>query len=208
MTYKTQHPAYDNEGAFLQAQEALREYGYTDQSWHNDTCPCLIKMNDSATEDFIRVWIDYKDPAAREMDDMLEFGISVMCDGFSLKDFAFDTVEECIAKAKELTNPQKLTLRREFVLAKNYDEEDQFGVVYLTDDQSFKEGDYIENYYHITLEPSGGCGQHYYLQIENQGYRTNDDSLEELQMIQNELITWIGYDQQVHRENITITQEA
>ena len=101
-----------------------------------------------------------------------------------------------------------LTLTRKFVVAKNYDEEIQHGVVYLEGDQTFEEGDYIENYYHITTEPSGACGQHYYLQIENQGYRTNDDSFEELRMIQNELVTWISYDLQVPRENIIVIEEV
>jgi len=36
--------------------------GFVDQSWHNDTCPCFD--NERAG---LRLWVDYKDKAQREM---------------------------------------------------------------------------------------------------------------------------------------------
>lgn len=102
----------------------------------------------------------------------------------------------------------KLTLTRKFVVAKNYDEEIQHGVVYLEGDQTFEEGDYIENYWYITTEPSGGCGQHYLLTLERSEYRTDDDSIQELERLEGYLVEWIADEwEKMDPKDITIIEE-
>ena len=112
-----------------------------------------------------------------------------------------------------------LTLTRKFVVAKNYDEEPQMGVVYLEGDQTFDEGDYIENYWHIRLEAEGGCGQHdemkfrntlkhYELDLERSEYQTDDDSTEELKRLEDYLVGWIAAECETTAENITIIDEV
>lgn len=101
-----------------------------------------------------------------------------------------------------------LTLTRKHVLANNYDEEPQMGVVYLEGDQTFDEGDYIENYWHIRLEASGGCGQHYELDLERSEYHTDDDSTEELSRLEAYLFEHIADENETTAENITIIGEV
>ena len=101
-----------------------------------------------------------------------------------------------------------LTLTRKFVVAKNYDEKPQMGVVYLEGDQTFDEGDYIENYWHIRLEASGGCDQHYELDLERSEYQTDDDSTEELKRLEDYLVGWIAAECETTAENITIIDEV
>ena len=102
----------------------------------------------------------------------------------------------------------KLTLTRKHVLAKNYDEEPQMGVVYLEGDQTFDEGDYIENYWHIERNAAGGCGEYYLLTLENSVYMSDDDSTEELKRLEDYLVGWIAAEYETTAENISIIDET
>jgi hypothetical protein len=114
----------------------------------------------------------------------------------------------------------KLTLTRKFVVAKNYDEEIQHGVVYLEGDQTFEEGDYIENYWHILLETSGDYGpqeemqfrnsiSYYSLTLERSEYYTDDDSIQELERLEGYLVEWIADEwEEMDPKDITIIEEV
>ena len=59
MSYRTEFPDYDDE---LYCPD-----GWTDQSWHNDTCPHIQKrIYTTGTEIEVDVWQDYKDENKRE----------------------------------------------------------------------------------------------------------------------------------------------
>lgn len=53
--YKAEFPDYDD--------ELYIPNGFVDDSWHNDTCPKVRKL-DGETE--FLIWQDYKDPSLRE----------------------------------------------------------------------------------------------------------------------------------------------
>jgi hypothetical protein len=51
-------------------------YGFSDSSWHNDVCPSY------SSELFgLRIWIDYVDPAQREVDQDERFLVTPLDDG-------------------------------------------------------------------------------------------------------------------------------
>ena len=55
MSYRKEFPAFDYTLPTLD--------GFTDQSWHNDTCPKLVREDGDVT---VTVWCDYADPDRRE----------------------------------------------------------------------------------------------------------------------------------------------
>lgn len=55
MSYRTEFPGFED----APAADWLRAFGFEDTSWHNDACP-------SFTCDVFVLWVDFKDPAARE----------------------------------------------------------------------------------------------------------------------------------------------
>jgi hypothetical protein len=55
MTYRTEFPDFDYDLPSLE--------GFFDQSWHNDTCPKLVREDGDVT---VTVWCDYADAGMRE----------------------------------------------------------------------------------------------------------------------------------------------
>lgn len=61
MSYITEHPDYPRDDA---AVLLLIGLGLTDESWHNDACPCFTVPG----HDDLRIWCDYPDPDMRTDD--------------------------------------------------------------------------------------------------------------------------------------------
>jgi len=104
MRYKTEHPAYDNGKAFEHAAEELAQYGFTDQSWHNDACPSLYCPINHDDENYVTLWVDYHKPAMREFEEWSEFAVSVYKDGNQTEYSEYDNLDAALAKAKELAS--------------------------------------------------------------------------------------------------------
>lgn len=77
---------------FDKALSALEPLKFTDTTWHNDACPSISLVTEDG-EDLIRLWIDYPDPADRELGDTLSMFCVVAPDGSELSS---DDVESAI----------------------------------------------------------------------------------------------------------------
>ena len=53
MLYKETHPDFDNGNTFEYALGVLEGHRFSDQSYKNDTCPCLIHYIDQDNEEYI-----------------------------------------------------------------------------------------------------------------------------------------------------------
>lgn len=92
-----------------------------------------------------------------------------------------------------LNAPDAIRLKRVFVNdAIDEDENICSGVVYLYPDEEWKSGDMLMSHWHIEIESSGACGQHYFLMLERSEYRTEDDSIPELERLEAMLFEWIS----------------
>jgi hypothetical protein len=69
MTVHTEFPKFDNIDAFNKILGAVQPLGFEDTSWSNDVSPS-IGIYDDADEYIFRLWVDFKDPAQREYDDL------------------------------------------------------------------------------------------------------------------------------------------
>lgn len=91
MSYRTEFPDYDDE---LYCPD-----GWTDQSWHNDTCPHIQKRIDTIeTEIEVNVWQDYKDEALRELESSKRYLFTIKANGFNV--FSYET--DALTKIMEL----------------------------------------------------------------------------------------------------------
>jgi hypothetical protein len=86
MTYTTEFPHYDD-------TLSLPE-GWTDTSWHNDTCPSFERVYGDVT---FRLWCDFKDPEQREVTGR-RFTVCVNLD----KNHAFEDDYQCIGQSDSL----------------------------------------------------------------------------------------------------------
>ena len=102
--WKTEFPDYDNEQAFRWMQKRLEWLGFTDSSWHNDTCPSLYR--ELSDGDFVKVFIQYRNPELRELPDAPGFTV-IFNHGESARDF------DCISAAGKLAVHLAITLGRE-----------------------------------------------------------------------------------------------
>lgn len=68
MTYRTEFPDFD--AATMPAIPA----DWTDTSWHNDTCP-------SFSVNGLRIFVDYADPAMREVPECERYSVHTDDDG-------------------------------------------------------------------------------------------------------------------------------
>lgn len=59
MTYRTEFPDYPP----ADMPEMPLGFGFEDNSWRNDACPCFASQSKR-----LMVWVDYADPAQRELD--------------------------------------------------------------------------------------------------------------------------------------------
>jgi hypothetical protein len=67
MNFRTEFPDYPA------ADMPTMPEGFTDQSWHNDTCPCWARGD-------LVIWCDYVDTAKREWDDGPRFVVARLHD--------------------------------------------------------------------------------------------------------------------------------
>lgn len=79
MTFRTEFPDFDP--ATLPAIPA----GWTDQSWHNDACPCFNAGNGKV------VFIDYADPTLREWPEGKRFTVQGDPEMVDHNDVLFET---------------------------------------------------------------------------------------------------------------------
>lgn len=98
----------------LDALIATLPAGWADNSWRNDTCPCLINEEFASLSCDARIWIDYKDPALRENPKVTRFQISTSGYGdiFLLTDDWADVVKAVNSEAFRawwltVNNPEK-----------------------------------------------------------------------------------------------------
>lgn len=199
MLYKKTHPNFDNGTAFEYALGVLEGHRFADQSYKNDTCPCLIHYIDQDNEEYIRLWIDYKDPEKREDSTWKEFGVQYMSEGFELKSWHFDTLDDAITKAKDLTPNKKILYR---IPVKGWG--------YIYDENPFErvEGEQCRHYWHIEEDHIYRNGQkfkrYFHLTIENQGWTTDNDNKHELQMLEGVLLEWIAGELGIELDEVKI----
>jgi hypothetical protein len=72
MSIATEFPGYD-----LATLPAIPVH-WADESWHNDTCPCW------ATENGLRVFVDFADPADREVSETTRFSVHTADDSMEV----------------------------------------------------------------------------------------------------------------------------
>ena len=63
--YQHEFPHYDNGPAFEQMLDWLAPLGFKDNSWHNDTCPC-IALSRPDGERIIELYIEYGNREIRD----------------------------------------------------------------------------------------------------------------------------------------------
>ena len=74
-------PDYDAIVDFNFARDALAKYGFVDSTYGNDTCPSLSVEIPGFAERRIQLWIDYRNPFARENGfGGRQYGIKIECE--------------------------------------------------------------------------------------------------------------------------------
>ncbi len=59
-------------------REFLRGAGWTDRSYHNDTCGRMeLPLTDEPDRDFVVVWLEHQDPTQREDQDAKRYVVQV-----------------------------------------------------------------------------------------------------------------------------------
>ena len=59
MSIHTEHPNFDNQAAFDAMLAALAPFGFTDNSWHNDECPCIaLEVGEDGHGNTLNVYVD------------------------------------------------------------------------------------------------------------------------------------------------------
>mgnify|MGYP006908360269 CR=1 FL=1 len=99
---------------------------------------------------------------------------------------------------------QIIRLNRQYVIGKNYDDDEQLAYVYLENGQEYPLNDFVENYWHIRMEASGTCGIYFELDLERSTYSSVDDSEKELSRLESYLIDWIADEYQTTPDKILI----
>ena len=63
MDISTEFPDFDDYNGWWSLFFKLKEHGFKDECWHNETCPQVCKNIPTAEhpERFVRVWLDWKD---------------------------------------------------------------------------------------------------------------------------------------------------
>ena len=69
MDISTEFPDFDDYNGWWSLFFKLKEHGFKDECWHNETCPQVCKNIPTAKhpERFVRVWLDWKDPNRSEI---------------------------------------------------------------------------------------------------------------------------------------------
>lgn len=105
--YKEEFCDFDNGEAFEKLLNALSEYGWRDNSWHNDSKPCII-FNEKDEFPLI-IWVDYKDPKKSEFAEERKAGSAkqfMFCerseDGDYLEEWHYDDVNRLIAYVEKV----------------------------------------------------------------------------------------------------------
>ncbi len=109
----TQWENYDNIDAFKTILNALRPWGYTDESWGNDACPKICLLGDAMNEQNITIFVGFQDTAFNDA----EVG-SMMYYVSHNDDFAYDlgiphvyyggnSITQVIAVAKAISAAQE-----------------------------------------------------------------------------------------------------
>lgn len=99
---------FDNGEAFDKIFAAVSQYGFEDNSWHNDTQPCMVQDGDHGFQ--LTIWVDYKDPDLAEYVDARKDGSVkqfIFCeqntDTFEItEEWQYDDVDALIAHVKKV----------------------------------------------------------------------------------------------------------
>lgn len=101
--YLTQFKDFDNGDVFEKLLWALKPYGFDDNSWRNDTCPTIGKKKDN--EDFIQIFVDFKDPNLSEYPECRSEGrmkvFSVYSDTDTIE-IETDSLQDALKKVLEI----------------------------------------------------------------------------------------------------------
>jgi|SaaInlStandDraft_1057018.scaffolds.fasta_scaffold771090_1 hypothetical protein len=95
----TSHVDYDNIETFNKVLDAVKDIGYSDTSYGNDTCPSISRDFDNGN--WQQVWIDYANPEMREDAEWPMFNVVMFDENHNeLATDSFDNVEELILRLK------------------------------------------------------------------------------------------------------------
>ena len=131
-----------------------------------------------------------------------------MSEGFELKSWHFDTLDEAITKAKDLTPNKKILYRIPATdCVGDYDTCTQ-GFIYDENPWEDANGEYIGNYWHIEEGSYTRNGEtfsrYFHLTIENDSWATDNDSERELHRLEGYLLDWVSDEIGVERDQIEI----
>ena len=98
MTFAQVFPDFDDTTTIEQILDTVKEYGFKDISWHNDTMPCISKQFENGFS--LVIWVDYKDPDKSQFVDQRKnesvrrfmFGETDQ-DGEYIEEWQYDNVE-------------------------------------------------------------------------------------------------------------------
>lgn len=95
MSYREEFPDYDDKGIYIPK-------GWTDGSYHNDTCPhaYVRTYDDEVVEAEARIWQDYKEPAKREYESDKRYLFEIVVNGEPMFQRSTDDLEEIKNLAK------------------------------------------------------------------------------------------------------------
>jgi len=102
--YMKEFSDFDNGDAIDKMLEQLKPHGFDDESWHNDTCPCIIK--EISEDNRIQIFVDYKDPQKSEYPEDRESGSMKIFGVYSGEceiSFETDSFDDAVAKAITLS---------------------------------------------------------------------------------------------------------
>ena len=110
MTLEREFPDFDDDATFEQILDTVKDYGFEDISWHNDTMPCIGKKFEN---DFsLVIWVDYKDPNKSQFVDQRKnesmrrfmFGETDQ-DGEYIEEWQYDNVEALLSHVSSVMIP-------------------------------------------------------------------------------------------------------
>ena len=96
MSYMSEFPYYDG--------TLYVPHGWEDNSWHNDTCPHVMKRSKDEKIEY-RIWQDYVDPDKRERGDACKrYLFQIVVEEIIIFFYETDNLNEIIALAKASEN--------------------------------------------------------------------------------------------------------
>ena len=110
---------YDNRATFLKLVKSLESEGFDDVTWNNDVCPSIAfgYYEDAHIE--LKVFVDYADPAQRDLEDVDIFTILIVSDHPDIREefiASTDSLERAIDYAKTAKQSLMAQLEDQFHL--------------------------------------------------------------------------------------------